>query len=71
LEDQSVIYHNYLHHYLDFKDLIKRINRMIKELKKYNPLLDSKEIIKILKKDNLEPLKHFNYCDLWRLRSLE
>ena len=61
LEDQSVIYHNYLHHYLDFKDLVKRISRMIKELLIHNELLDRKEAIKILKTDNSEPLKCFNH----------
>jgi hypothetical protein len=66
LQDQSVIYHYYLHCYLDFKDLIKRISRMIKELLIHNELLDYNEAIKILKEDNSEPLKCFNYGDLKR-----
>ncbi len=66
LEDQSVIYHYYLHCYLDFKDLVKRISRMIKELLIHNELLDYNEAIKILKKDNSEILKVFAIGDLKR-----
>ena len=66
LEDQSVIYHNYLHRYFDFKDLVKRISRMVKELLIQNELIDRQEAIKILKRDNSEPLKDFNHGDLKR-----
>ena len=66
LEDKAVIYHNYFHRYLNFKDLVKRISRMIKELLIHNELIDRKEAIKILKRDNSEPLKCFNYGDLKR-----
>ena len=65
-EDQSVIYHNYLDCYLDLKDLVKRISRMIKELLIHNELIDRKEAIKILKRDNSGPLKRFNHGDLKR-----
>jgi len=52
LEDQSVIYHNYVHRYLDFKDLVKRVSRMVKELLIHNELIDRIEAIRILKRDN-------------------
>jgi hypothetical protein len=39
---------------------------MIKELLIHNELLDRKEAIRILKKDNSEPLKDFNHGDLKR-----
>jgi hypothetical protein len=66
LEDKAVIYHNYLHRYLDFKDLVKRISTMVKELLIHNELIDRQEAIKILKRDNSEPLKDFNQGDLKR-----
>lgn len=66
MEDKAVIYHNYLHRYLDFKDLVKRISTMVKELLIHNELIDRQEAIKILKRDNSEPLKDFNQGDLKR-----
>ena len=71
LEDQSVIYNNYLNCYLDFKDLVKRISRMIKELLIHNELLDYNEAIKILKKDNSQTLKIFAIGDLKRYISIK
>jgi phage anti-repressor protein len=61
LEDKSVINHNYLHRYLDFKDLVKRISRMFQELLKNNELLDSNEAVRIIKIDNAESLRFFSH----------
>jgi hypothetical protein len=66
LEDQSVICCNYLHCYLDFTDLIRRISRMTRELLIHNELLDGKEAIKIIKIDNAESLKLFSYSFIKR-----
>ena len=65
-ENKEIVYHYYLHRYLDFTDLVKRISRMVRELLTYNELLDYNEAIKILKKDNSEPLKVFAIGDLKR-----
>jgi hypothetical protein len=64
LEDQLVIYHYYLHCYLDFKDLVKKISSMVKELLIHNSLISSNQAIKILKSDNSEILKNFSLSEL-------
>ena len=66
LEDQSVIYQNYLHRYFDCKDFVKQISRMVEELLIHNELIDRIEAIRILKRDNSEPLGCFNDGDLKR-----
>jgi hypothetical protein len=65
-QDQSIIENNYLNCYFDFKDLIKRISRMVEELLIHNELIDSIEAIRILKRDNSQTLNCFNYGDLKR-----
>jgi hypothetical protein len=65
-QDQSIIENNYLNCYFDFKDLIKRISRMVEELLIHNELIDRIEAIRILQRDNSGPLKCFNYGDLKR-----
>lgn len=42
---------------------------MVEELLLHNPLIDYNEAIRILRRDNLEPLKCFNYPDLRRYTS--
>ena len=64
-----MIYHNYFHRYLDFKDLVKRIRRMVKELLTHNPLIDYNEAIRILKLDNFETLRPFSHDKLKRYSS--
>ena len=66
LEDQAVIYQNYLHRYFDFKDFVKQISRMVEELLIHNELIDRIEAIRILKRDNSQTLKRFNHGDLKR-----
>ena len=66
LEDKSIIYHNYLHRYLDFKDLIKRISRMFQEILIHNELLDRNEAVRILKMDNADPFKNFSLSEIRR-----
>jgi hypothetical protein len=65
-EDQSIIDNNYINCNFDFKDLIKRISMMVEELLIHNELIDRKEAVKILKKDNSETLKLFAIGDLKR-----
>jgi hypothetical protein len=65
-QDQSIIENNYLNCYFDFKDLIKRISRMVEELLIHNELIDSIEAIRILQRDNSQTLNCFNNGDLKR-----
>lgn len=66
LRDQSVIDSNYYHCYFEFEDLIKRISNMVGELLQYNQLIDRNEAIKIVKRDNSQPLRTFAIGDIKR-----
>jgi hypothetical protein len=66
IEDKSVLDYNHLYRYLNLKDLIKRIRRMIRELLLHNPLIDYNEAIKIIKLDSPEQLRSFSHTTLKR-----
>jgi hypothetical protein len=65
-ENQSILSNYWLKRYFNFKEFIKRIRRMVKELLRHNPLIDYNEAVRILKLDNSETLRPFSHDKLKR-----
>ena len=65
-ENKTILYNYWLHRCFDFEEIIKRISIMVKELLLHNKLIDYNEAVRILRKDNSEPLKIFSKGEIRR-----
>ena len=70
-ENKAILYNYWLNRYFNYEEIINRINRMVEEILKHNQLIDHKEAIKVLKKDNSNTLKIFAIGDLKRYLSIK
>ena len=62
-ENKAIVDTYWLQSCFNFEEIIQRISNMVEELLIYNPLTIN-EAIKVLKRDNSQPLKDFNHDEL-------